>query len=267
MTLPSLFISHGSPMFAVEPGRLGPSLTALGQALTRPRAVVIVSPHWMRPSLEVSAGITGETIHDFGGFPRALYALDYPAPAATDVAETVVAALTRHGLKARRNDTHGRDHGAWVPMLHLYPDADIPLIQVSQPSAPSPLALLELGQALAPLRESEVLLIGSGSLTHNLRDYFHDTGTEPYAAEFANWVWARLQAGDLDALLNYRSQAPNALRAHPTDEHFLPLFFAIGAAGCDWSHTRRIDGGVLTGELSMDSFVFADPTFSLAHAA
>lgn len=267
MSLPSLFISHGSPMFAVEPGRLGPALTALGKTLPRPRAVLVVSPHWMSPTLEVSAGTTGETIHDFGGFPRALYSLDYPAPGAADVAGMVVAALTHQGLKARRNDDRGRDHGAWVPMMHLYPDADIPLIQVSQPSAPSPLALLELGQALAPLREAGVLMIGSGSLTHNLREFFANTPTEPYATEFADWVWAQLHTGDLDALLNYRSRAPHALHAHPTDEHFLPLFFAIGAAGCDWSQARRIDGGVLAGELSMDSFVFADTNTQTTLAA
>lgn len=267
MSLPALFISHGSPMFAVEPGRLGPALGALGRALPRPRAVVVVSPHWMRPTLEVASGVSGETVHDFGGFPRALYALDYPAAGAPAVADAVITELAHHGLHARRNDTRGRDHGVWVPLMHLYPAADVPVIQVSQPSAPSPLALLELGQALAGLREAGVLLIGSGSLTHNLRDYFHDTGTEPYAAEFANWVWAQLRAGDLDALLNYRQQAPHALRAHPTDEHFLPLFFAIGAGGCDWSQARRLDGGVLDGELSMDSFVFAAPTLTPAHAA
>ncbi|TVO68447.1 DODA-type extradiol aromatic ring-opening family dioxygenase [Denitromonas ohlonensis] len=267
MSLPALFISHGSPMFAVEPGRLGPALGAIGRSLPRPRAVVVVSPHWMRPTLEVASGATRETVHDFGGFPRALYALDYPAPGAPEVADKVIAELARHGLHARRNDSRGRDHGVWVPLRHLYPAADVPVIQISQPSAPSPLALLELGQALAPLREAGVLLIGSGSLTHNLRDYFVDTPAEPYAAEFAHWVWAHLQAGDLDALLNYREHAPHAVRAHPTDEHFLPLFFAIGAAGCDWRQARRLDGGVLAGELSMDSFVFSAPSLTPAIAA
>ncbi|MBT0960070.1 DODA-type extradiol aromatic ring-opening family dioxygenase [Denitromonas iodatirespirans] len=267
MSLPTLFISHGSPFFALRPGRLGPALARLGQTLPRPRAVVVVSPHWMRPTLEVSTAASGETMHDFGGFPRVLYALDYPAPGAPAVAETVVTELARHGLSAQVNEARARDHGAWVPLMHLYPAADVPVIQVSQPSAPSPLALLELGQALAPLRETGVLLIGSGSLTHNLGDRGRDSQVAPYVVAFADWVWDRLQAGDLDALLDYRRQAPEAVRAHPTDEHFLPLFFALGAAGCDWFRVRRLDGGITDGALSMDSFLFADPAAERAQAA
>lgn len=267
MSLPTLFISHGSPLFALRPGRLGPALATLGQRLPRPRAVVVVSPHWMRPTLEVSTAASRETMHDFGGFPRPLYELDYPAPGAPELAEAVVAELARHGLDARVNAARARDHGAWVPLMHLYPAADVPVIQVSQPSAPSPLALLELGQALAPLRQAGMLLIGSGSLTHNLRDLGDERHVQPYAAEFAGWVWERLQAGDLDALLDYRQRAPGAVRAHPTDEHFLPLFFALGAAGCDWFRVRRLDGGITDGALSMDSFIFADPAAEHARAA
>ncbi|MDO9599976.1 MAG: class III extradiol ring-cleavage dioxygenase [Azoarcus sp.] len=260
MTLPTLFISHGSPTFALEPGLLGSQLGALGRSLPRPRAVLVVSPHWMTRELEVLAADPLDTIHDFGGFPRALYALRYPAPAAPEVAAEVLAVLSRHGVKASANLTRGRDHGAWVPMMHLYPDADVPLIQLSQPSAPSPLALLELGQALAPLRERGVLIVASGSLTHNLHDLRReqapDTGVEAYARHFAQWVWDQIEQGNLGALLDYRAQAPHATRAHPTDEHFLPLFVAIGAAGSDWSTARRITGGVTYGVLSMDSFSF-----------
>lgn len=260
MTLPTLFISHGSPTFALEPGLLGPQLGALGRSLPRPRAVMVVSPHWMTHGIEVLAADRLDTIHDFGGFPRALYALQYPAPAAPEIATEVVAVLSRHGVKASANLTRGRDHGAWVPLMHLYPAADVPLIQLSQPSTPSPLALLELGQALAPLRERGVLIVASGSLTHNLHDLRReqapDTGVEAYSRQFAQWVWAQIEQGDLGALLDYRAQAPHALRAHPTDEHFLPLFVAIGAAGNDWSTARRIAGGVTYGVLSMDSYSF-----------
>lgn len=258
--LPTLFISHGSPTFALAPGLLGPQLGALGRSLPRPRAVLVVSPHWMTRGIEVLAAAELDTIHDFGGFPRALYALQYPAPAAPQVAAEVIAALDRHGFKASANLARGRDHGAWVPLMHLYPGADVPVIQLSQPAAPSPLALLELGQALQPLRERGVLIVASGSLTHNLHDLRReqapDTNVEAYARGFADWVWMQISQGNLGALLDYRTQAPDAVRAHPTDEHFLPLFLAIGAAGKDWATAGRIAGGVTYGVLSMDSYTF-----------
>lgn len=269
MTLPTLFISHGSPMFALQPGVLGPRLEALGRSLPQPRAVVVVSPHWMTRGIEVLAGAELETIHDFGGFPRALYALQYPAPAAPDIAAEVIATLARHGIEASANPSRGRDHGAWVPLRHLYPAAEVPLIQVSQPASPSPLALLELGQALEPLRERGVLIVASGSLTHNLHDLRPEQSpADTYAGSFAAWVWAQIEQGNLGALLDYRAQAPHAVRAHPTDEHFLPLFVAIGAAGKDWPSARRIAGGVTHGVLSMDSFVFGARTYAVTqHAA
>lgn len=257
MPLPTLFISHGAPTFALQPGVLGPRLEALGRSLPQPRAVVVVSPHWMTRGIEVLAGADLATLHDFGGFPRALYDLQYPAPAAPDIAAEVIATLARHGLEASANLSRGRDHGAWVPLHHLYPAADVPLIQVSQPATPSPLALLELGQALEPLRERGVLIVASGSLTHNLHDLRPEhSPADAYADTFAAWVWMQIEQGNLGALLDYRNQAPHAVRAHPSDEHFLPLFVAIGAAGKDWTATRRIAGGITHGVLSMDSFVF-----------
>ena len=256
MKLPTLFISHGAPTFALEPGRLGPLLGRLGRTLPRPRAIVVLSPHWMSRRLEVSSSPRPETVHDFGGFPRELYALQYPAPGAPGVAAEVIAQLARHGLTAVANDHNGLDHGAWVPLLHMYPDADIPVIQLSQPASPSPLALLELGQALAPLREQGILIVASGSITHNLYEFRMADKGEPYAQAFVDWVWQRIEDGELGELLDYRSKAPSAVRAHPTDEHFLPLYFAIGAAGEDWRAATRLDGGVTYGVLSMDSFVF-----------
>lgn len=259
MTLPSLFISHGSPMFAIEPGVLGPKLGALGQDLPTPRAVLVMSPHWMTRGLAVGSARMPDTIHDFGGFPRALYQLDYPAPGAPDLAAEVMALLNQANIGVVDDDTRGRDHGAWVPMMHLYPNARIPVIQLSQPSTPSALALLELGRAVAPLRERGVLIVGSGSLTHNLYDIGIGPAGGAYARAFAEWVADTLAAGDLAALLDYRSACPDARRAHPTDEHFLPLFFAMGAAGEDWTRVQRIEGGITNDVLSMDSFVFGDP--------
>ncbi|ATE61125.1 DODA-type extradiol aromatic ring-opening family dioxygenase [Thauera sinica] len=256
MKLPTLFLSHGSPMFAVEPGLLGPLLGRLGHALPRPRAVLVLSPHWMGRRLEVTGAAAPDTVHDFGGFPRMLYELRYPAPGAPEVAAEVVAQLAHHRLQATVNPHNGLDHGAWVPLRYLYPGADVPVVQITQPSSPSPLALLELGQALAPLRERGILIVASGSMTHNLYEFRSAGGGDPYAQAFADWVWQRIGDGDLGALLDYRSQAPSAVRAHPTDEHFLPLYFAIGAAGEDWRSATRLEGGITYGVLSMDSFVF-----------
>ena len=258
MKLPTLFISHGSPMLALEPGRLGPLLGELGRRLPRPRAVLVLSPHWLSAQREVLSGAQPATVHDFGGFPRALYGLQYPAPGAPEVAAEVIAQLARAGLPAQANPTQGFDHGAWVPLRHLYPHADVPLLQLAQPTCPSPLVLLELGRALAPLRERGILIVGSGSLTHNLREWQRSSEDAAYVQRFADWIWQGIDGGDLGALLDYRSLAPDAIRAHPTDEHLLPLYFAIGAAGDDWPQATRLAAGISDGVMSMDSFVFGE---------
>ena len=267
MKLPTLFVSHGSPMFVLEPGLSGPQLTALGRALPRPRAVLMLSPHWMTRAVSIGSAAWPVTMHDFGGFAPALYAQSYPAPGAPDVAFEVVGELARSGIPAELDDQRGRDHGAWVPLTYLYPEADVPVLQLSQPHTPSPLALLELGQAVAGLRERGVLIIGSGSLTHNLRDVNGGVQLTAYASEFAEWIASRIAQGDLEALLDYRRLAPGAQRAHPTDEHLLPLFFAMGAGGDEWLHARRIEGGVTNDVLNMDSYVFADRLGNLAATA
>ncbi|MCB1960486.1 MAG: dioxygenase [Rhodocyclaceae bacterium] len=257
MDFPTLFISHGAPSFALHPGQLGPQLTALGQQLPRPRAVLVMSPHWSTRALSVDHADRPGTLHDFGGFERALYALDYPAPGAPEVAAELVDALAVHGFNAQGVTTPGRDHGCWVPLMHLYPAADVPVLRLSQPFTPSPLALLELGRAVATLRTRGVLIVGSGALTHNLRDLDGGDAPASYATEFGAWMGARIAEGDLDALLNYRYCAPAARRAHPTDEHLLPLFFAIGAAGGQWTQARRLAGGLAHDAVNMDSFIFA----------
>ena len=256
-TLPTLFVSHGAPTFAVEPGIAGPRLQALGLALPRPRAVLVVSPHWMPGDLQVTGTARPETIHDFGGFPPALYELQYPAPGAPEVARQVVDLLASQQVPVRINPERGLDHGAWVPLMYLFPDADVPVLQLSLPRSDDPRMFLALGRALAPLRAQGILVVGSGSLTHNLYEFRGEReDVEPYVQAFAGWFREKIAAGDLAALLDYRRQAPAAVRAHPTDEHLMPLLVALGAAGEDWTANRHIDGGVAYGMLAMDGYLF-----------
>lgn len=261
--LPSLYVSHGSPMTALQPGATGTRLAELALMLPRPTAIVIASAHWLARTPLVGGAAQPETIHDFSGFPRELYALDYPAPGAPALAAQVVELLDQAGLAPQLDPHRGLDHGAWVPLRLLYPAADIPVVPVSiQPEQAglnsAPAHQYALGRALAPLREQGVLLIGSGSITHNLHDFGAGYGAEreaPYVRPFIGWIEQKLAAGDVDALLDYRRQAPFAQRAHPTDEHLLPLFFALGAAG-DGAHAQRIDAGIDLGFLAMDIYRF-----------
>ena len=256
MKFPTLFISHGSPEFALQAGQLGPALTALGRELPTPRAVLALSPHWMSRRLEVQATPAPPTVHDFGGFSPELYTLQYPAPGAPWLASEIIALLAAQGIALAANDQVGRDHGVWVPLRYLYPEAALPVLQIAQLPSARPEDLLALGRALAPLREQGVLIVASGGLTHNLYD-FRSSAAGAYVAPFVEWIKARLAAGDLPALLDYRRQAPGATRAHPTDEHLLPLFFAIGAAGEEWANPRILEGGISDAVMAMDSFVFA----------
>lgn len=260
MTLPSLFVSHGAPTFALEPGSIGSQLTALAAGLERPRAVLVISAHWITAGLEVGCAVQPETIHDFGGFPRELYSLQYPAPGAPDVAEEVLEALARAGFPGRANPRRGLDHGAWTPLMHLYPDASVPVLQLSLPMTSSSDVLLALGRALAPLRQSGILIVASGCITHNLRDIrLGDDKGDDYVREFMDWVASTIATGDLPSLLNLRRRAPHGVRAHPSDEHLQPLLVAIGAAGNDWVASRRLEGGISYGAIGMDAYVFGLP--------
>ena len=250
---PALFVSHGSPAFAVEPGLLGPRLTELGSRLGGVRAILVVSPHWQTRDVRVSVSAAPATIHDFGGFPDALYRLRYPAPGAPELARKAVALLGRAGFIVDE-DPRGLDHGAWVPLLHLRPRADLPVFQVSLPHDLDAEGALHLGAALRPLRDEGVVIVGSGSLTHNLHEYFHGARDGAYAGQFAAWVRDKVHARDTEALLRYRTLAPHAERAHPTEEHFLPLLVAIGAGGHD-EPLEILDGG-LDGVLAMDAYAW-----------
>jgi len=248
--LPSLFISHGSPMLALQPGASGPALAALARALPRPKAIVVVSAHWESREPLVMSNPHPQTWHDFHGFPPALYAVRYPAPGEPALAQRLAGLLG-----ARLDEQRPFDHGAWVPLLLMYPQAEIPLIQVSLPSQAGPALQLEVGQALAQLREEGILLIGSGSITHNLGELDWHAGpdaVEPWALAFRDWVVEQLKVGDEAALVDYRRQAPFAVRNHPSDEHLLPLFFAMGAG----ERFGIVHQGFTLGALGMDIYRF-----------
>jgi 4,5-DOPA dioxygenase extradiol len=256
--LPSLFISHGSPSIALHPGMVGQRLAEIAAELPRPKAIIIASAHWLARRTFVGGASAPDTIHDFGNFPAVLHAMRYLAPGAPDLASRIACMLDESGFATTVDPVRGLDHGAWVPMRLLYPAADIPVLQVSVQLTKGPKHQFALGRALAPLRDEGMLLIGSGSITHNLRDIAgpqHGSEPLPYVAPFTSWIAGKLEANDVDALLDYRNRAPGAVRAHPTDEHLLPLFFAAGAAGERW-RTRRIEAGIDFGAVAMDIYRF-----------
>ncbi|MHA6129473.1 DODA-type extradiol aromatic ring-opening family dioxygenase [Pseudomonas fluorescens group sp. PF-1] len=252
---PSLYISHGSPMLALEPGASGPALARLAAELPKPKAIVIVSAHWESNELLVSGHPRPDTWHDFGGFPKALFEVEYPAPGDPQLAAEVVELLKASNLPARIDSNRPFDHGVWVPLSLMYPQADIPIVQVSLPTRGGPALQAHVGQALSSLRQHGVLLIGSGSITHNLRELDWHAGpesVEPWAQAFRDWMVEKLAANDEAALNDYRQRAPNAVRNHPSDEHLLPLYFAR-AAGGDFSIAHQ---GFTMGALGMDIYRF-----------
>jgi 4,5-DOPA dioxygenase extradiol len=261
MTTPVLFVSHGSPTFAIDSGSSGPALTAWATAHAPAhslKGVVVMSPHWMSTGIAVMTQPAPPTWHDFGGFPPALYALRYPAPGSPALAQDILDLLSMAGLPAQPDAQRPFDHGAWVPMMHLYPQANVPLVQISLPAHATPAQLYAVGQALSPLREQGVLLVGSGSMTHNLSDIRREGGpAAPHVLAFSAWIEAQLKAGDLQTLLDYRARAPESARVHPTDEHFVTIYFALGAAR--WGQhppvpVHYITREVMLGTLSMDAF-------------
>lgn len=262
---PVLFVSHGSPTFAIDPGRLGPALTALGQAWRDVKAVLVVSPHWQTSGLAVTLSRQPETVHDFGGFPPALYRLQYPVPDPLPYASQAVQALARAGHAVQGDEQRGLDHGAWVPLMHLLPvgsdgRAPLPVFQVSLPIHFGTADAWRLGQALAPLRDEGIAVVGSGSMTHNLRDvqWADDAAPVPYVEAFAAWVRDAVARADDKAVMDYRQQAPHAARAHPTEEHFLPLLVALGARDADEA-PFMLDADITHGSLSMASFAWGTP--------
>jgi len=252
--LPVLFLSHGSPMHALQPGAVREVWQRLARELPRPQAILIASAHWETSIPAVTGAARPETIHDFYGFPKPLYEILYRAPGSPELASRAFELLRKAGLKPATDPVRGLDHGAWSPLLHMYPQADVPVVQVAVQTPLGPRHHLALGRALAPLAGEGVLLIGSGHLTHNLRDRA-DSGPAAYARNFQAWVKERIGARELDELADYRQRSPDGVRAHPTDEHFLPLFFALGAAPAAYRAERLYDG-IEMGALAMDAYRF-----------
>ncbi len=234
-------------MHAVQSGAAGDVWAALGNATPRPRTLLVVTAHWETNLPMFSGSAKPAMIYDFGGFPEALYKIDYPALGAPEVAARAASLLKTAGITAAVDGCRGLDHGTWVPLLRMFPNADVPVVQLSvQPSLGAAHAY-RVGEALSSLRDEGVLIIGSGHLTHNLRDWMAATRsgvatTADYAREFQAWMFEQLNTNDVDALTHYRERAPHATRAHPSEEHLLPLFVARGAAGVDAKIERAFDG-------------------------
>ncbi|HEY6024775.1 MAG TPA: class III extradiol ring-cleavage dioxygenase [Pseudolabrys sp.] len=258
MTLPSLFLSHGAPTLPLTDTPARAFLTQIGRTLERPKAILVVSAHWETEAPAVNAVERNETIHDFGGFPRALYELKYPAPGSPSLAAAIADKLHAAGFACTIDKQRGLDHGAWVPLLLMYPQADIPVLQLSVQPHLGPLHHLRIGRTLASLRQEGVLIIGSGSFTHDLSEFRghgpNDTAPD-WVNSFADWFHAALTKNETDALIDYRRQAPFAGKNHPTEEHLLPLYAALGAAG-DHPRAERLHASATYSVLRMDVYAF-----------
>jgi 4,5-DOPA dioxygenase extradiol len=276
--LPTLFISHGSPMIALEPGPAGHFMQRLGnrlrEALGAPRAIVVMSPHTAMATPFVLGGEHHDTVHDFGGFPPELDEVFYDAPGEPAVAQQVADQLTQAGVPAQWTPHGGLDHGIWTVLMHLFPQVDVPVVPLSLVPSATPEQVFAMGRALRSLRHDGVLVIGSGSLTHNLRRLFTrptpvDAPEEADCAAFRAWVDERTRASDWPSLLGYRLQAPHASAMHPTDEHWLPFYFAAGAA-CESDAPApdlalRLHASVTHGHLAMDAYGFGQAAAKFAN--
>jgi 4,5-DOPA dioxygenase extradiol len=256
-SLPAVFVSHGSPMLAVEDSATGRFLERLGTQLPRPKAIVIASAHFTATAPTLTAAPAPSTIHDFGGFPASLYAIEYRAPGAPALAERIERMLAGAGFDARRDDRIGIDHGVWVPLRRAYPQADIPVVALSVDPQRDAEWHYRIGLALAPLRDEDVLVIGSGGFSHNLRalNWSHaDAPAFSWMTAFTDALRDKLIDGDTAGALNWRA-LPEALRNHPTPEHLYPLYVALGAGG-EGARGRVLHRDVELGGLAMDAFAF-----------
>ena len=246
-------------MLAIQKSPAHEFLSKLGATLPRPKAILVVSAHWESVAeLAVSTTAHPETIHDFGGFPRALFEIQYPVPGAPEAAARAAALLQQQGFAVKADITRGLDHGAWVPLRLMYPQADMPATQLSVRRDVTPAEHVQIGRALSQLRDEGVLVIGSGSLTHNLSEFRGqsiDATVPAWVSDFDVWMKDRLQLGDLESLVNSRTQAPFAVRNHPTAEHLSPLFVAMGAAG-ESAKATCLHSSYEYGILAMDVFAF-----------
>jgi 4,5-DOPA dioxygenase extradiol len=255
--LPTLFLSHGAPDLLLTESPARDFLGSLASQLETPEAILIISAHWETAGPAITAVEVNGIIHDFGGFPAVLYTMRYPAPGSPALAERVAGLLRQDGFSAALDTQQGLDHGAWVPLLLAYPAANVPVVQLSVQPHLGPAHHLALGRALAPLRGEGVLIIGSGSYTHNLREFFHGhSDREPqWVTAFADWFDQALIENRTDDLLHYRQIAPFAERNHPTEEHLLPLYVALGAAG-EKAHAQRLHHSTDRAVLRLDAYAF-----------
>jgi 4,5-DOPA dioxygenase extradiol len=258
LTLPSLFVSHGAPTLILENGPTCGFLRHLGGELPRPKAVIAVSAHWETARPTLSAVTRPETIHDFFGFPEALYRMRYPAPGSPELAKRAASLLNASGIAARIDKERGLDHGAWVPLMLMHPKADIPVLQLSIQPQLGPAHHVAVGRALAPLRAEGVLILASGGAVHNLRALAWNRSDSPegWAQGFDDWLMRKIESGAVDDLVAYRERAPGGVQAHPRDEHLMPLYVALGAAG-ENAIGKRIHHGFEHGSLSMAAFSFS----------
>jgi 4,5-DOPA dioxygenase extradiol len=273
-SLPPLFISHGSPMTALEPREAGAFMQRLGPAIEaafgKPKAILAVSAHSLAREPVLLAAGQHQAVYDFSGFDKRLNSLRYDAPGAPELALRLAALLEGAGMAVHSVNEGGLDHGIWTPLRYMFPQADVPVLPLAWPADWSPERLMALGAALSPLAEEGVLVMGTGSLTHNLRRVF-GSGQSPRAdapptlesSAFRQWFAERGAAADWSALLDYRRQAPHAVLMHPSDEHLLPFFVAAGAAGSSPT-ALRIHESVVLGDLAMDAFAFGQSAARLA---
>jgi len=259
---PALFVSHGAPTLAVEDGAAHRFLAGLGERLGRPRAILMISAHFEAERPTLTGAEHPETIHDFGGFPRELYALRYPAPGSPALAGRVAGLLREADWPARVDAARGLDHGAWVPLMLMYPEAGVPVVQLSIDPARGAAYHHELGTLLRPLRDEGVLIIGSGGITHNLRLFFgahHDDPVPHWVRAFADWARTAVESGRREDLIHYRDRAPHAEDNHPSEEHYFPLLAALGASAPGEAGTR-IHTSATYGVLMMDAYRFGAET-------
>lgn len=258
--LPVLFITHGSPMLAVDPGKTGPALTQLGEQLAKLpiKAILVVSAHWLSyTNPYLTAGDHElDTLHDFGGFPHSLYKLTYPASGSEKITQLIQTTLKENGFLAQLDVKRGLDHGAWVPLRYLFPHAPCPVVQLSLPWPLDAKKAIEFGSALKALREQGILIITSGSMTHNLYDVSDDESAAPYILPFVDWMRDKLTQRDKSALENYRTLAPYAVQAHPTEEHLFPLMVAFGATDPD-DKLQEIFPEITYHALAMDHYIWS----------
>ena len=242
--MPALYLSHGAPPLADDPVWPG-ELADWSGSLPRPKAILMISAHWEEAPLALGATRTMPLVYDFWGFPEHYYRVRYDAPGAPGPADSVRKLLRRAGMPVQDIPDRGLDHGAYVPLVEMYPGADIPVLQISMPTL-DPQKLLEIGRRLAPLRDEGVLIVGSGFFTHNLAALRHG-GTPGWSAEFDDWGQRALAAADVDALLDFENKAPAGRLAHPRTEHFAPLFVTLGASEAEIGTGRSVIDGFWMG--------------------